>query len=55
MTKHISRDASISFNPKRLSGLQSRRRFGAANQGKRLDGDARRAVEDRLRQEGQIS
>ena len=61
-TKHISRHAAVSFNPKRLSGLQSRRlqnlragRFGAANRGKRLEGDARRAVEDRLRQEGQIS
>jgi hypothetical protein len=63
MTKqHISRDASISFNPKGLSGLRSRRlvnlragKFRAANRGKRLEGDARRAVEDRLRLEGQIS
>jgi hypothetical protein len=61
MTKHISRAASISFNPKRLSGLQSRRlqnlragRFGAANRGRLLNADERRAVETQLRQDGKI-
>jgi hypothetical protein len=62
MTKHISRHAAISFNPKRLSGLQSRRlqnlragRFGAANRGRRLNVDECRAVENQMRQEGKIS
>jgi hypothetical protein len=62
MTKPISRQTSISFNPKGLSGLRSRKlsnlrlgKFRAANRGKRLEGEARRAVEDRLRLEGQIS
>jgi hypothetical protein len=62
MTKHISRHAALSFSPKRLSGLQSRRlqrlragRFGAANRGRRLNADECRALENQMRQEGKIS
>jgi hypothetical protein len=63
MTKQpAGRFAAIGMNPKRLAGLQSRRlqrlragRFRAANRGKRLEGEARRAVEDRLRLEGRIA
>jgi hypothetical protein len=61
MNKHISRDASISFNPKRLSGLQSRRlqnlragRFGAANRGRVLSDEEKRAVENDLKTSGRI-
>jgi hypothetical protein len=61
MTTHISRDASISFNPKGLSGLRSRRlvnlragKFRAANRGRRLDDVECRAVETQLRQDGKI-
>jgi hypothetical protein len=55
------RFSGLGYSPKRVAGLQSRRlqrlragRFGAANRGKLLEGDARRAVVERLRQEGQI-
>jgi hypothetical protein len=61
MTKHISRHAAVSFNPKRLSGLQSRRlqnlragRFGAANRGRRLSDEEKRAVENDLKLSGRI-
>jgi hypothetical protein len=62
MTKPISQFSSINLNPGRLAGLRSRKltnlrlgKFRAASRGKRLEGEARRAVVDRLRQEGQIS
>jgi hypothetical protein len=61
MTKHISRDASITFNPKGLSGLRSRKlvnarlgKFRAANRGRRLAADERRTVENQLKQDGRI-
>jgi hypothetical protein len=62
MTKPISQFSSINANPGRLAGLRSRKlasarlgKFRAANRGKRLEGEARRAVVDRLRLQGQIS
>jgi hypothetical protein len=61
MTKHLSRCASVNFNPKRLAGMRSRKlvnlragRFGAAGRGRKLDEAERRLVEDQLRQEGKI-
>lgn len=61
MTKHVSRHAALGFNPKGLSGLQSRRlqnlragKFRAANRGRRLNADERRAVENQMRQDGKI-
>jgi hypothetical protein len=60
--QHISKFAGLGMNQNRLAGPQSRRlqnlragRFGAANKGRQLDGAARQAVENRLRQEGRIS
>jgi hypothetical protein len=61
MTKHISLSR---FTPssRGIAGAHSRKlqgmkigKFGAASKGRRLEGEARRAVTDRLRLEGQIS
>ena len=50
---------SLSFNPKGLSGQQSRRvqswgrgKYGATNRGRSLNAAERAAVEDRLRNDG---
>jgi hypothetical protein len=58
----ISQFSSINLNPGRLSGMRSRKlaslrlgKFCAAGPGRRLEGEARRAVEDQMRQEGKIS
>jgi len=60
-SKHISRHAAVSFNPKGLSGLRSRKlvnarlgRFRAANRGRRLDEQERRVAEQELREQGKI-
>jgi hypothetical protein len=42
MTKHISRDASISFNPKGLSGMR------------RLSDEEKRVVENELKTSGRL-
>lgn len=59
--KPVSRHAALGFNPKGVSGLQSRRlqtlragKFRAANRGRRLDAAERQAVENQMRQEGRI-
>jgi hypothetical protein len=62
MTKYISRDASISFNPKGLSGQRSRKlvnarlgRFGRANRGRVLSDEEKRAVESDLKRSGRLA
>ena len=60
--KHVSRHAAVTFNPKGLAGLRSRKlvnarlgRFRAANKGRRLDSSEIRRIENQMRQEGKIS
>jgi len=61
ISQHVSRYAAISLDPKRLSGMRSRRlvnlragRFGRANRGRRLNADECRVIENQMRQDGKI-
>jgi len=59
--QHVSRFASIGYSPKRLAGLRSRKlvnsrlgKFRAANRGRRLSDEEKRAVENDLKLSGRI-
>lgn len=59
--QHTSRFASISYSPKRLAGLRSRKlvnsqlgRFGRANRGRVLGAEECRAIETQLREQKRI-
>jgi hypothetical protein len=58
---HVARISSLGFNPRGVSGIQSRRlralkagRFGPANRGRRLSDEERLAVAEQMQRDGVI-